>query len=53
MLSVCFNLWGKLIPQLERKFAIGGSKCTNEVCLERLNGALGGINMMVVGFNQL
>ncbi len=44
-----FDLWGKLILQLERKSAIGGGKHTYEVCLECLNGALGGIKQWLSG----
>ncbi len=45
-------LRSELIPQLQWEVAVGGSKGTNEVCLEHLDGALSCVHPVIVGFNE-
>jgi hypothetical protein len=47
------NLRGKSIPQLEGEITICCRKGCNERRLECLNCAFGGINSMIMGFNNL
>jgi hypothetical protein len=46
-------LQGKSIPQLEGEITISCCKGSNECRLECLNGLFGGINLMVMGFDNL
>ena len=42
-----------MIPQLKWKISIGGAQTTDEVIFEGLDGTLGGIDLVIVGFNEL
>ena len=46
------NLGHLSIPKLQWKLAVGCGKGTDEMRLESLNGVLGGIDTVVVGFYQ-
>jgi hypothetical protein len=41
-----------VVPQLQGKLAIGCGKGADEVSLKSLYGTLGGIDALVVGFDQ-
>jgi hypothetical protein len=43
-------LWSEAISELERKLTVCCGKGTDKGILEGLNGAFGGIHMVVVGF---
>jgi hypothetical protein len=47
------DLWGKLIPQLKGGITIGCCQGSNEWRFEGLNGPFGGVNTMVMGFDNL
>ena len=42
-----------MVPQLERPGGVRATEASDEMILKRLNGALGGIDPMVVWLNEL
>jgi hypothetical protein len=42
-----------VIPQLKRKICVSGAQSADEVVFEGLDGTLGGIYSVIVGFNKL
>ena len=47
------HLGSEFVPQLDGELAIGCAEGTDESILERLNGSLGGVDSVVVWFDQL
>ncbi len=47
------NLWGKLIPQLNREVDIRGAKGAYESDLDCLDGVLRGVNAVIVWLHKL
>jgi hypothetical protein len=46
------DLRSKAVPKLQRKLTISRGKHTDEMVLERLDSAFGGVHVMVVWLNQ-
>lgn len=42
-----------MVPKLEREVFIGCTQTTDEMVFERLYSSFGGVDSMVVGFNEL
>ena len=47
------DLGGKFVPKLNWEVRVCGSKGSDETIFKRLDGTLGGVDAMIVGFDKL